>query len=105
MNLGRVLLHLGLYICAIRFYASYYLGQEFVKLGFDLMHGRTRIVSMSTSWHSGVHDATSINDITTIITTKNDTEVLEALQYKIFMKIHSEISSCYTEIVGFQFQN
>jgi len=82
INFCRTLLQLGLYICTSRFYASCNLGQELVKLGFDLMHDGARIASTSTSWHSGVHDETSINDITTIITTMND-KVVEALQYKI----------------------
>jgi len=47
------------------------------------MHDGARIACTSTSLHSGVHDETSINDITTIITTTNDNEVVEALQYKI----------------------
>ena len=60
MNFCGTSLHLGLYICTSRFYASCNLGQELVKLGFDLMNGGARIVSTSTSWH-GVHDETIIN--------------------------------------------
>lgn len=83
MNYCRTSLQLGSYICTSRFYASCNLGQELVKLSWFTAQQGEDCVYIETQWHSGVHDETSINDVTTIITSKNGNEVIKAFHYNI----------------------